>query len=359
MESRKRSKKNEHKSLLRKGWDSLSSRQKTGALAISALALAGWQQSYSEPNDVSSDFGIVVEIIDEIKVADIPEPSPSPPLPEKVQVSNLKIGTYNAWYKKRDANKTINDVLDLMRGTPTTPAVDILGVQEFKGDNEPEELKDRIPLCDTCEFNAYMPDSEASAMPIIWKPAKTAVVKTDTIFLHPKEEADGATIASKWVNIVLFQDKATGQQFYVLNFHLVYGIQNKNELNLDNPQRLELLDLELGGLVPKAEEIKLTGLPAFATYDANMTASSTNIYSPKNILRDLGFIDGHDPEVPDNTPQEQGTHNDRDIDYVSVHPGLYDERVKILGSWTLGDSLISLASDHDSFVIDASFLKMQ
>jgi hypothetical protein len=343
--------------------ESATARKALTGLATFALVAGGINVYSQETNNDSSNIGISIEIIDVITKVDQDEktepiaPQEFPATPEVTQISTIYIGTYNAWWPKKNSKKTINDVLNLMRGTPDTPAVDVLGVQEFKGDSEYNEFPKLVQLCDTCEFNAYIPDSEARALPIIWKPSRVTDLSTETIFLHSKEEADGANVASRWVNIVLFKDNASGQQFYLANTHFVHGTQDGNELNLDNPKRQKLLDKELGGFVPKTEELKLTGLPVFATYDANMSANSTNRASPKNILKDLGFTDGHDLSVIDNTPQEQGTHRGRDIDYVSLHPGLYAEQARILASWTLGNSLIKLTSDHDAFVTEAALVK--
>jgi hypothetical protein len=330
---------------------------------IAALAVLYGCDKY-ESSTEASESGITIEIIydttdDDTMAQESPKPEliDTPTTSEVNQISSLNIGTYNAWWKKESSKKSINDVLTIMRGTANTPPVDILGVQEFKGQNEPEKFKEQVPLCETCEFNAYIPDSDADALPIIWKPLKVTATSAETIFLHPKVEADGTNVASRWVNIVYFVDKASGEQFGLANTHFVHGTQDGNELNLDNPKRLGLLGSELGGFVPKVEEIKLTGIPVFATYDANMSADSTNSASPKNILKDLGFIDGHDADVIDYTPQEQGTHDDRDIDFVSAHPGLYEKKVKLIGSWTLGNSMIKLKSDHDAFVVEVGFVE--
>lgn len=202
----------------------------------------------------------------------------------ETSISPVRIVTYNAEYG-RSPERVVSDMKKLKRA-----GADVFGLQEMGSPNRRIAVMEQFVNCDTCEFDAFMPNTrEQNAVPILWDSSKLHLVRTGTLKASAstyvgKSGAGPSTLKSKYVNWVLLRHRISGQKMYVLNSHAVPSVQGAGGgRNNHHPARLKLYRQHMNGLQDLIAGFETTGYAVFSTGDFNVN------YRRDSIVRDSIF----------------------------------------------------------------------
>jgi endonuclease/exonuclease/phosphatase family metal-dependent hydrolase len=152
------------------------------------------------------------------------------------------------------------EVKDLMR------FADVIGIQELSG-SELTSVRQTV-TCSSCAYSGYFsPEKE----PIVWKKSRFKLLDSGTILVSPRTHVGGKRpyVAKRYINWVKLQDKASGQQFYFINQHLVSSAQRDGRPNSNSPARVELYRKHMERLTALVTQLKRDGKPVLIVGDFN------------------------------------------------------------------------------------------
>jgi endonuclease/exonuclease/phosphatase family metal-dependent hydrolase len=165
-----------------------------------------------------------------------------------------------------------NEVLDFMRSG------DIMGMQELNNGSELDAVKQTV-TCSSCAYGSTLSShSYAGSSPnkhlIVWKKAMFTHVATGFVDVSPNQTVNdriGDVIPVKFIVWTKLQDKTTGRQFYVLNTHLVNGVEKDGKPRTDvSSLRLANYRNHMDKLVSQINTFKAENIPIFITGDFNV-----------------------------------------------------------------------------------------
>jgi endonuclease/exonuclease/phosphatase family metal-dependent hydrolase len=153
-----------------------------------------------------------------------------------------------------------SEVKELMR------SAEVIGIQELSG-AELTSVRQTV-TCASCAYAGYFsPEKE----PIIWQKSKFQLLDSGMILVSPRTHVGGERpyVAKRYINWVKLKDKASGQQFYFINQHVVSGAQKDGRPRTDRPERVELYRQHMEKLTALITQKKREGIPVLIAGDFN------------------------------------------------------------------------------------------
>lgn len=258
---------------------------------------------------------------------------------------------YNSSYNVKPKKKKAEIIALLKKHT------DFLGVVEYAGDDKDEDIKAEIPLCETCEYDGFIPDDKNSESAAFWRTDRFKMDSFEYIQLHSNTDSDGhiiirnasgsySTIKQKTLTIVCGVDLYDKLPICFEIAHAIYKIQAKIDgLKLDEKERLAIYEKEASAIVAKALEKINSGKSLVVLGDFNLLPNQKDKNTLENMLKKIGMASMYETNVKNLTPDEKYTHDrtKQDLDYVMVFsPALSIIDRKNLGDWE---------SDHDPIFV--------
>lgn len=124
---------------------------------------------------------------------------------------------------------------------------------------------------------SFTMSTDRTAVPIFYRTSKYTLLAQGRELainagnrIEPTSGDSNTVTAKKWVSWVHLQDKATLQDFYVLNTHLLVGAQGNAKQRKTNKRRVALYDRQLATLTRLADGFKGQGAAVYATCDCNV-----------------------------------------------------------------------------------------
>lgn len=237
--------------------------------------------------------------------------------------SSLRIATYNV-SAAQPVSSTVEDLRELTKASP-----DVIALQEMASRERRNAVRAELVDCDTCAFDAYMPDPAIQGgTPILYRSDKYTLELegseqvTDDTYVGP-QGAGPSTIRAKWINWVQLRDNVTGRLVSVLNNHFVPTVQAGDGGPNDQRRRVEIYRKHMEGLVAEINRIKAeTGGTVFVTGDLNVNYRNDSVEQASMFpYHALGAVGVHSSFRNVSVPEE-GTHvlesgySKRLIDYV-------------------------------------------
>lgn len=259
-------------------------------------------------------------------VAPAPPPPPPPPPPDTIVTS------YNT-HDEVPAAVTAAEIRTLLTESA------IVGAQELAQSEKQEIIRAEIPLCPepTCKYDGQVAQGAEGGTSIFWDNERydrvddplTGVFKlheTQRIKNSPDSDYGKTSVMKqKVLTVVRLKDTLTGEDKYVVDAHLPYGIQDEDGPDEDEKARMKLLEQDMAIITQKLTELKAAGIDIILMGDFNWREDLDHALSPENIFQALGFKSFYDPDVQNLSPNVFGTHGKGDkpkyrrIDYIMYY----------------------------------------
>lgn len=258
--------------------------------------------------------------------------------------SDFVLATYNIRHALSDSVAAS----DLQRLADT--GVDVIAMQEMGARTRRNAVRAKLVDCESCEFQAYMPDGFGPAeVPFLFRASAFELVSKGTEMVSDATfvGASGAgpsTIGPKYLTYVQLRHRATGQDIYVINNHAVASIQGPDGgPNYGNPERLQLFRKHMDGLAAMVERFRATGAAVFAVGDFNVNYRRDAVVQAKLFpyyrLKQVGAFASYKflgaPERGTHV-NSTGVNDTRLIDQVvaAEHPAIAPMEQAILSGYT-------------------------
>jgi exonuclease III len=258
--------------------------------------------------------------------------------------SDFVLATYNIRHALSDSVAAA----DLQRLADT--GVDVIAMQEMGARTRRNAVRAQLVDCESCEFQAYMPDGFGPAeVPFLFRASAFELVSKGTEMVSDATfvGASGAgpsTIGAKYLTYVQLRHRATGQDIYVINNHAVASIQGPDGgPNYNNPERLQLFRKHMDGLGAMVDRFRATGAAVFAVGDFNVNYRRDAVVQaklfPYDRMKQVGMFASYKSlGTPDRGTHWSGTgtNDTRLIDQVaaSEHPAIAPLEQQILTGYS-------------------------
>jgi endonuclease/exonuclease/phosphatase family metal-dependent hydrolase len=252
-----------------------------------------------------------------------PTPTPAPtatPTPAPGPVATISMVSWNVGV---DNPRNVGDeVIDFMR------FADIMGIQELtNGTSEMDAVKSKV-ICSSCAYDStntthtYDASSPNKEM-IMWKKAVFTKLATGVVDVSPRTSVEGGeVVAPRFINWAKLQHKASGKQFYVMNQHVVSGVESGGRPDTSVPKRLALYRTHMDKLSSLITSKKADNVPIFSLGDFNVDYRDDHVIKdpmfPYARMATVGVKSSYEALNLAGIASGQGTRpvSDRLIDYV-------------------------------------------
>jgi len=240
------------------------------------------------------------------------------------------VASWNVWMGNTPANirRGLRALIDA--------GADVIGCQELSVD---------ASYLDARSFMATLgwgSTAKNNAIPIFFDEAVYDLVDEDYQVVNlggePWEPGTGGdTVIRKALTWVRLKHRATGEETYVVNNHIVPGIEADGQIRKDVPKRLAVYVEQMDALAEICRAFSRTGAAVAATGDFNL---AHNEPSGEDLRRRMGAVGFR--SCWQALGDDQPTHGDRIIDYV-----WFDR------CWAKSDRVLDkYGSDHSPVVCD-------